>query len=418
MSDCSFRFPFVLYESLSPSRGICISVSPSTSLLHWSDRHNMMRGVESALRPLLLTTVSHQYRSRSLHLPFSLPLPLPLCRSYATLSPTTPPPQAAYQVFDEPSKATQRDRAIARIRQHSASSTAEDLGVVDYLREEIAERLIERVEDLRVPPTSILDLSGHAGQLTRAMQEVLGEGISEEGIDTENEQIGKRDYRIVEPSGAALHRDPDDSFLAPIKRIQASPSELLAHPHIASLRDTVDCVVSGGGLHWVGDIVGCLTQIRHLLKQDGVFIGAVLGGDTLFELRTSLQLAEQERRGGIANRVSPMITPTDAPSLLNRAGFTLTTVDVEDLTVQYPSIWELMGDLRDMGESNAILGRRAQVSRDVLIAADAIYRELYGNEEGIPATFQIVWMIGWKPGPTEPKPLERGSAKTSLKDVL
>jgi NADH dehydrogenase [ubiquinone] 1 alpha subcomplex assembly factor 5 len=60
--------------------------------------------------------------------------------------------------------------------------------------------------------------------------------------------------------------------------------------------------------------------MRHLLKPDGVFVGAVLGGDTLFELRwvrcdigradirTSLQLAEQERRGGIANRVSPMIS--------------------------------------------------------------------------------------------------------------
>lgn len=112
----------------------------------------------------------------------------------------------------------------------------------------------------------------------------------------------------------------------------------------------------------------------------------------MFELRTSLQLAEQERRGGIANRVSPMIDPTDAPSLLNRAGFTLTTVDVEDVTIRYPSIWELMEDLRDMGESNAILGRRTTVSRDVLLAAEAIYQDLYGGE-GIPATFQMIFMV-------------------------
>lgn len=50
-----------------------------------------------------------------------------------------------------------------------------------------------------------------------------------------------------------------------------------------------------------------LTQIRRALKPDAPFLGAVLGGDTLFELRTSLQLAEQERKGGIANRISPMI---------------------------------------------------------------------------------------------------------------
>ncbi|CAD6567081.1 MAG: hypothetical protein TREMPRED_003297 [Tremellales sp. Tagirdzhanova-0007] len=181
----------------------------------------------------------------------------------------------------------------------------------------------------------------------------------------------------------------------------------------------MDAVVASSGLHWVGDIVGALTQIRHLLKPDGVFIGAVLGGDTLFELRTSIQLAEQERRGGIANRVSPMINPTDAPSLLSRAGFTLTTVDVEDLTIHYPSFWELVLDLRDMGESNAILGRRAMVSRDTLMAAESIYRNMYQKEEkGVPATFQVIYFIGWKPGPKQPKPLERGAGQTNLKDVL
>lgn len=91
-------------------------------------------------------------------------------------------------------------------------------------------------------------------------------------------------------------------------RIHTSMSQLLANPELAKLQDQVDAVVSAGGLHWIGDIVGAFTQVRHLLKPDGVFIGAVLGGDTLFELRTSLQLAEQERRGGIANRVSPMIS--------------------------------------------------------------------------------------------------------------
>lgn len=87
------------------------------------------------------------------------------------------------------------------------------------------------------------------------------------------------------------------------------------------------------------------------------------------------------------------VDPTDAPSLLNRAGFTLTTVDVEDITIHYPSIWELMSDLRDMGESNAIMGRKTSVSRDVLLAAEAIYKELHGVEEGIPATFQVVFMV-------------------------
>ncbi|WWC72132.1 uncharacterized protein I206_106092 [Kwoniella pini CBS 10737] len=346
-------------------------------------------------------------------------------RPYATLSPHIPPPTTPYEVFDEPSKNRQKDRAIIRLREEGEPSTpshenAEEhpVKVVDYLREEISERLAERIEDLRTPPASILELAAHSGQLTQILQDIIADEVPSTS-ETQDQQSERRKWWIVESSKEALHRDDDSHFSSPPTRIQASASRLLEHPEIGKLKEQVEAVVSGGGLHWVGDIVGGLTQIRHLLKPDGVFVGVVLGGDTLFELRTSLQLAEQERRGGIANRISPMINPTDAPSLLNRAGFTLTTIDVEDMLINYPSIWELMADLRDMGESNAILGRRAHISRDVLMAADAIYKELYGNEDGsVPATFQIIFLIGWKPGPNQPKALERGSASTSLKDVL
>ncbi|WVR07555.1 hypothetical protein IAU60_004597 [Kwoniella sp. DSM 27419] len=341
-----------------------------------------------------------------------------LPRQYATLNPHTPPPTTPYEVFDEPSKNKQRDRAILRLRESPKEGDEEPVKVVDYLREEIADRLAERIEDLRVPPASIMEVAAHSGQLTQILQEVLADEVPADP-EKPDAQAERRKWWMVESSKEALHRDDDSVFSSPPIRIQASPSHLLAHPELESLANNVEAVVSAGGLHWVGDIVGSLTQIRHILKPDGVFVGAVLGGDTLFELRTSLQLAEQERRGGIANRVSPMINPTDAPSLLNRAGFTLTTIDVEDVVINFPSIWELMADLRDMGESNAILGRRTHISRDVLLAAEAIYKELYGNEDGsVPATFQIIFLIGWKPGPNQPKPLERGSATTNLKDIL
>lgn len=70
--------------------------------------------------------------------------------------------------------------------------------------------------------------------------------------------------------------------------------------------DSQDVVMSNLALHWVNDLPGTLIQIRQTLKEDGVFIGALLGGESLFELRTSLQLAELEREGGISPRVSPM----------------------------------------------------------------------------------------------------------------
>ena len=149
--------------------------------------------------------------------------------------------------------------------------------------------------------------------------------------------------------------------------------------------------------------IGVLKQIREGLKPDGFFLGSMIGGDSVFELRyvrdhhpnsktqskaehstsrylphctrrTALQLAEMNQSGGVSPRISPMADPRDASNLLQRAGFTLLTVDVEDITISYPSMWELIEDLRDMGESGAVLGRRAFVKRDVLIAAEAIYK--------------------------------------------
>ncbi len=105
-------------------------------------------------------------------------------------------------------------------------------------------------------------------------------------------------------------------------------------------------------------------------------------------------------------------------SLLSRAGFTIPTVDVDEVSVGYPSMFELMHDLRDMGESNAVINRRGQLRRDTMLAASAIYQSLHGDEEGVPATFQLIFLIGWSPAPTQPKPLKRGSAKTNLKEVL
>lgn len=127
-------------------------------------------------------------------------------RPYATLSPHTPPPPTPYEVFDEPSKARQRDRALLRLREQAqiGSSESEGLKLVDYLREELAERLAERIEvgrslwrslilqDLKEPPSRILDLAAHAGQLTRVLQEVLAER--------------KGEWFMVEPSGQFLSK--------------------------------------------------------------------------------------------------------------------------------------------------------------------------------------------------------------------
>ncbi|KAG5866554.1 hypothetical protein JTB14_012958 [Gonioctena quinquepunctata] len=141
------------------------------------------------------------------------------------------------------------------------------------------------------------------------------------------------------------------------------------------------------------------------------------------ELRSSLQLAELERRGGLSPHISPFTEVRDVGNLLTRAGFTMLTIDTDEIVVRYPSMFELMWDLKGMAESNAALNRSLHLHRDTQFAASAIYQQLYGStdpETGkttIPATFQIINMLGWKPHPQQPKPLERGTGDVSLKDL-
>jgi NADH dehydrogenase [ubiquinone] 1 alpha subcomplex assembly factor 5 len=184
--------------------------------------------------------------------------------------------------------------------------------------------------------------------------------------------------------------------------------------------NTFDAVMSSLSMHWINDLPSFLAQVNNILKPDAPFIAAMFGGDTLFELRTSLQLADTERRGGVSPHVSPLADVRDMGGLLQKAGFKMLTVDIDDIIVDFPDTFALMRDLQSMGESNAILGREAGgIKRDVLLANEGIYKELHGNEDGsIPATFRMIYMIGWKEGPNQAKPLPRGSGQTNIKDIL
>ncbi|KAF8313404.1 S-adenosyl-L-methionine-dependent methyltransferase [Clavulina sp. PMI_390] len=257
--------------------------------------------------------------------------------------------------------------------------------------------MLERFQDIKRDFTRVLDLGSGSGQFTKLLP------------PKDNMTV-----RMLDMSPGALYRDPTTDFEVAIERSQGDEEQLLASIQPNSL----DAVVSCLALHWVNDLPGALVQIKEALKPDGVFMGAMIGGDTLFELRTALQVAEVEREGGISPRVSPMTDTRDVSNLLGRAGFTLLTVDIDDVEVMYPSMWELVEDLRYMGESNAIVDRRTFLHRDTLLATSAAYEALHKKDGGIPATFQIIFMIGWKPGPNQPKPLPRGSGELNLKDVL
>lgn len=184
--------------------------------------------------------------------------------------------------------------------------------------------------------------------------------------------------------------------------------------------ESLDLAVSLLGLHEINDLPGMLIQIRRALRPDGLFIGALPGAGTLDELRQSLLAAEIELTGGATPRVAPFLDVRDAGGLLQRAGFTLPVADVEHVTVRYPSLFELIADLRAMGTTNVLAERSRKPARETLFVRTAqIYAERFSDPDGrIRATFSIVWLSGWAAHESQQKPLKPGSAQVSLKDVL
>lgn len=183
---------------------------------------------------------------------------------------------------------------------------------------------------------------------------------------------------------------------------------------------SLDLVVSALDLHTVNDLPGALLQIRQGLKPDGLFVAAILGGETLHELRACLSEAELELRGGITPRVAPFADKPQMGALLQRAGFALPVVDSDIVTVTYDSIFPLMKDLRLMGEGNAIVVRDKHFTRRALfLRAGELYAQKFSEPDGrIRASFEVIFLLGWAPHDSQQKPLKPGSAKTRLADFL
>lgn len=183
---------------------------------------------------------------------------------------------------------------------------------------------------------------------------------------------------------------------------------------------SIDLITSILDLHSINDLPGTLIQIRRALKPDGLFLGALLGGETLYELRESLQHAELELKGGISPRVFPFADKQQMGALLQRAGFALPVVDSEIITVTYDNIFKLMHDIRGMGENNIISERnKVNPGKKMFFKAGEYYKTHFvDNSDRLQASFEIIFLIGWAPHESQQKPLKPGSADVRLAEVL
>ncbi len=280
------------------------------------------------------------------------------------------------------------DRQTLRLRR--ARMASPKAGFNDFLLSHAALEIAERLAVVNRQFDNCIAYNANGGMLARAIRET-----------GKAEQVITADFvpAVAAPCQPALVFDEE---ILPLRE---------AH---------ISLIVSALTLHWMNDLPGALIQARRALRPDGLFIAALLGGDTLMELRQSLLQAETELCGGVSPRIAQFADVRDLGGLLQRAGFALPVVDSDRLTARYDTAFDLMADLQAMGATNIMTGRsKTATGRRLFSRMAEIYHDTYAHDDGrIPATFQIIYLTGWAPHESQQKPLRPGSAKTRLADAL
>jgi SAM-dependent methyltransferase len=281
------------------------------------------------------------------------------------------------------------DRRLLRTRQQRARALGLETFLIERVAQELSERLaavlrgFERAVDLGTPTDAVaraLAASGKVASFVRASHDVQ--------YDAQGDASG---LRVAVDEEALPFAD-----------------------------GSLDLVVSALALQFVNDLPGTLIQVRRALKADGLLLAALIGGDSLTELRQAFAAAESEIEGGVSPRVAPFADLRELGALLQRAGFALPVVDSDRLTVRYDNVFALMRDLRRMGATNALSERRrGALKRATLARMAEIYAQRFADADGrLRATFEIVWLSGWAPHQSQQQPLKPGAATRRLADAL
>jgi SAM-dependent methyltransferase len=293
-----------------------------------------------------------------------------------------PPPAPPPKIFDRALVHRRLDRAWARAGGESGN---------DFLLRRATEELVDRLSVVKRRFALVADF-GTPGPHAAAALAASGQ------VD--------RVVRIA-PTLASLGEGDFASAVGDLERLSVAEGRF-------------DLAVSLLALQTVNDLPGVLIQMRRALAPDGLLVVALLGGDTLTELRQSLTLAESEVLGGAAPRVAPFVELRALGGLAQRAGLALPVVDLDRAPVRYGDIFGLMRDLRGFGAANALADRsRRPLRRDVLARAATAYADAFADPDGrVRATFDILWLNAWAPHESQPKPLKPGSATARLADAL
>ncbi len=278
---------------------------------------------------------------------------------------------------------------LARLR-HNRDRAAPRFSAHRFLLDQVDAQLLDRLSDTTRQFAHVANVGANDGALSRAL-------LAQEGVQ----------------SCTSLDVSPALLAMAP------APSVLMEGEVLPLVPQSMDLVVSSLALQFMNGLPLMLAQIKHALKPDGLFLGALIGGESLMDVRACLMEAELAQTGGAAPRVMPMVDLRTLGGLMQQAGFALPVIDRDFITVSYPNLLALLRDLRGMGANSPLADKAPPLSRAVLAYAAALYQARCPAPDGrVVATFEVLHVSGWAPHESQPQPLKPGSATASLAEAL
>jgi NADH dehydrogenase [ubiquinone] 1 alpha subcomplex assembly factor 5 len=316
-----------------------------------------------------------------------------------------------------------------KTKQRENAAMMADAAFYDYLKDEIARRLVDRISCISRDFSTATDVGCHSGIIAKYLGDVGNiqnliqldmsrKTLFRDVIPSQLSRANSTDAKNSTSQNTSTNAVRSASALGGANGGKFRNIRIVAdHEYLPLAPASQDMIMSSMSLHWVNDLPSFFQQTLTALKPDGVFVGCMLAGETLQELRSALALADIERKGGVSPHLSPFARSKDIGDLMSSAGFTMLTVDVDTIQVPYPDMFTLIDHLQRMGEQNAPFHLQNAVSKDVFLAAAAIFQEMYkDNDDLIPVTFDITFMIGWRHHSTQNKAAKRGSAKAKIGD--
>ncbi len=284
------------------------------------------------------------------------------------------------------------DRVL--LRQRRARAADRRVAGVDYLLERAAGDVIDSLSAVKRDFPLALEIGAHNGLFRQML----------------------RESTVATKVGTLITTES----IEPLAHSSGTPALVADEEALPVADQSLDLVVSLLSLQWTNDLPGALAQIRRALKPDGLFLGALIGGESLTELRQAFYEAEAEIEGGVSPRVLPFVEVRTLGALLQSAGLALPVIDLDRVSVTYASPFALLKDLRAMGATNIIRAKsKKPLTRKLLFRAMEIYAERFAAPDGrVNATFEIIHASGWAPDASQQKPLAPGSAKARLADAL